>query len=125
MDKYKGKADKLPCFRPWIWSKYYKELHTIKLKVAQNKNKKRVDAKDWEEDNEVQALGAVCMRDGTREAIVFFLNKCIYHLSARTCEATSQIKQNLRHEELQEDKHKYNILKLSWTETRLISRSIG
>ena len=73
MDKHKGKADNLPCFSPRIWTKYYKNLHSIKSQSARNKNEKLVDAKDRAEDGKVWALGAVCLWEGTREAIDFFL----------------------------------------------------
>ena len=112
MDKHKGKADNLPWLSPCIWTKYYKNLHSIKSQAARNKNEKLVDAKDRAEDDEVRALGAVCVWDSTSEAIDFSLNKCLYHLSARTCEAAGQLKQNLTYKELQEDTHKFDVLKL-------------
>ena len=111
LDTFKGKADTLPCFSPRLWTKYYKELHGIKAQAARELGEALVEEKELATSEEVRALGALCFWEGTKEGIDFFsLNKCLYHLSARCCEAAGQLKKNLTYKELQESTHKFAVL---------------
>ena len=68
---FEGKADTLPCFSPRLWTKYYKELHGIKAQAARDLGEAPMEEKDLATSEEVQALGALCFWEGTKEGINF------------------------------------------------------
>ena len=92
IDKFRKEgARKLPIFDERTHAKYHDNIRKLKTQQAREAGKKVVNSKDMASDEEISGLGAVCLWNGTLDALIFFLlNKLILQLGARTCKAASQ-----------------------------------
>ena len=62
----------LPCFNERVMNSYYDEITREKIKQAKIAGKPLVDTKDMATDEEVRALGTLCLWEGTLKGVNFF-----------------------------------------------------
>ena len=114
LNKYKGHADNLVCFNTRVWTKYYKHIHNLKVQQARKEGKPLVDAKDRASDDEIRALAALCLWEGSAEGVNFFsLNKLLHQLAARCCEAANQLKCQIDYETIRTSTETYDVLQFN------------
>ena len=63
----------LPCFNERVMASYYEEITREKIKQAKIAGKPLVDTKDMATDEEVRALGTLCLWEGNLKGVNFFV----------------------------------------------------
>ena len=98
IEKYeKEKAeDCLSCFAPRKTKRLRDCVIKLKKATAQIKGEKLFNTIEAASDEDVEALGSLCIWQGTERGISFLtLNKILYHLVARFCEGAGLWKQHV------------------------------
>jgi len=85
-----------PCFQQSQWSSILKAVQTEKANQARQEGAHLVKAHDLATEQEQELLAVACLWERSYKCADFFaMNKMLYHLVARCCEAAQQKKSNL------------------------------
>ena len=97
LDEFQDKKPKnLPCLDERTWSQHYNTIRRVKDQQASASGKKVINSKDMATLEEIKALAVICLWEGSADGInLFCLNKLLYHLGMRCCEAAGQWKKDL------------------------------
>ena len=110
LDKFPAAA-KLPNFEPRRSQLMNRGIYKVKAQQAREAGANLVNGKEMATDDQVSALAAICLWQGTFRCINFFsINKCLYHLVARCCEASALRKDQIKTQIRSEGNQTYHVL---------------
>lgn len=102
-----------PCFSHNQWGLYLKLILSAKTDQARQAGKNVVNSHASASHEELQLLSLCCVWSGNTEMADFFaLNKLLFHLVARCCEASALKKSYLSVKEIHEDNITYKCLSI-------------
>ena len=94
---YISERENPPCFQQSQWSSILKAVQTEKANQARQEGVHLVKAHDLATEQEQELLAVACLWERTYKCADFFaMNKMLYHLVARCCEAAQQKSEGFR-----------------------------